>query len=303
MPKPSNLRFITLTVIATVVSVLFIFMGAPFLRVLRNVFGAVKYWGAGLIVCAGFWSFGLQPLGLLLFSIWTTIGFYGELEERGRSGFWLAAASTSLGSVALIAGSILWSKTMGLDMTQILQQGIDAMMQQIATKSGNSSIKLDSAVLIQQVPSAVVLLLMTSLGFALMLDRRTGLLMGVKFEKIATHMRLLEFKNPDFLIWATMVSFLLSFVKLEPPMVGIVATNAFNIMMGLYFFQGLAVLEVTLLSFRVGNFLRFLVYFIVVGQLFFLLSAVGVIDYWVDFRARLKRMRPHENDQKNGEHV
>ncbi len=270
---------------------------------LRNVFGAVKYWGAGLIVCAGFWSFGLQPLGLLLFSIWTTIGFYGELEERGRSGFWLAAASTSLGSVALIAGSILWSKTMGLDMTQILQQGIDAMMQQIATKSGNSSIKLDSAVLIQQVPSAVVLLLMTSLGFALMLDRRTGLLMGVKFEKIATHMRLLEFKNPDFLIWATMVSFLLSFVKLEPPMVGIVATNAFNIMMGLYFFQGLAVLEVTLLSFRVGNFLRFLVYFIVVGQLFFLLSAVGVIDYWVDFRARLKRMRPHENDQKNGEHV
>jgi hypothetical protein len=303
MSKPSNLRFIALTLIASVVSVLFIFIGAPFLRVLRNVFGAKKYWGAGLFVCAGFWFLGLQPLGLFLFSIWLTIGFYGEFEERGHAGFGLAAASTGVGSLLLIFGSVYWARAAGFDMTEVLQQGIDAMIQQVATKSGNSAIKMDSAALIQQAPSAVVLLLMTSLGFALMLDRRTGLLMGLRFEKIATHLRVLEFKNPDFLIWVTMVSFLLSFVKMEPLMVGIVATNTFYIMMGLYFFQGLAVLEVTLLSFRVGSFLRFLVYFIVVGQLFFLLSAVGVIDYWVDFRARMKRMRPHEKDQKNGEHV
>ncbi len=301
--KPTNLRFLTVTFLATVISALFVFLGAPFLRVLRNVYGTRKYWGAGAVICASFWFIGLQPLSFLLGSIWLTIGFYSELEERGRSGFWSAAASIALGSSVLIFGSLAWAQSQGFDMNEILKQGIESMTQQLAARSGSSAVKLDSAVIIQQVPSAVILLLMTSLGFALMLDRKTGHMTNLRFEKIATHMKVLEFKNPEFLIWITMLSFLFSFVKIEPPIVGVVATNVFNIMMGLYFFQGMAVLEVSLLSFKVSNFMRFLVYFILVGQLFFVLSAVGVIDYWVDFRARMKRMRPLGTDQKNGEHV
>lgn len=303
MPKPTNLRFLAVTFLATLITALFIFLGAPFLRVLRNVYGPFKFWGSGVVIFASFWLVGLQPLSFLLGSVWLTIGAYSELEERARSGFWSAAACVTIGSVFLIFGSMFWAQLQGVNISEILKQGVESMAQQLATKSGSSAVKLDSAAIIQQVPSAVVLLLMTSLGFALMLDRKTGHMTGLRFERIATHMKVLEFKNPDLLIWITMLSFLFSFVKIEPPIVGIVATNAFNIMMGLYFFQGLAVLEVSLLSFRVGSLMRFLVYFILVGQLFFVLSAVGVIDYWVDFRARMKRMRSLETDQKNGEHV
>jgi len=303
MSKPSGFRFLTVTFLAAVISALFVFMGAPFLRVLRNVYGPLKYWGAGTVICLSFWLLGLQPLTFLLGSIWLTVGCYNELEENGRSGFWSAVLCVALGSAVLIFGSIYWAHSQALNISDILKQGIESMQQQLAVRGNSSSIKLDVEAIVQQVPSAVILLLMTSLGFALMLDRRTGQMTGLRFEKIATQMKVLEFKCPDAFIWLTMSAFLFSFVKIDPPIVGVIATNVFNVMMGFYFFQGLAVLEVTLLSFKVGSFMRFLVYFILVGQLFFVLSAVGVIDYWVDFRARMKRMRQLGTDQKNGEHV
>ena len=70
-------------------------------------------------------------------------------------------------------------------------------------------------------------------------------------------------------------------------------------MMGLYFFQGLAVLEVAFRIFRTGAFWRFVIYFFIVGQLFLLLSAVGLIDYWVDFRSRMRRAYRREENRKH----
>jgi uncharacterized protein YybS (DUF2232 family) len=73
--------------------------------------------------------------------------------------------------------------------------------------------------------------------------------------------------------------------------------------MVIYLFQGLAVLEVSFLAFRIGTFWKVLIYVLVVGQLFFLLSAVGVIDYWVDFRQRLTKWKRPEIRQNNGDNV
>lgn len=300
MKKPSQLRFLTTTLIATVLTALFVFLGSPFLRVLRSVFGAAKYWVAMVVLGVGFWLSGAQPVALLLVSVWATIGLYSEAEERGFAGFWVAAGAVIAGSATLILGMISWARVSGFDVVELLSQGIDSLAQQMATTSGSSAIKLDSHAIISQTPSAVVLLMMVSLGLALMLDRRASLMLDLRLERVATHMRLLEFKNPDALIWLTMISFLGSFIKIQPPLVGLVASNVFNVTMGLYFFQGLAVLEVSFLAFRVGSFTKFLVYFFIVGQLFFLLSLVGVIDYWVDFRARMKRFRTREDNQKMG---
>ena len=86
-------------------------------------------------------------------------------------------------------------------------------------------------------------------------------------------------------------------------MVGVVSMNFFNLMMGLYFFQGLAVLEVLFLVFKSGSLMRFFVYFFIVGKLFFLLSAVGVIDYRVDFRRRLKQRKAPRGSHNHGEQL
>jgi hypothetical protein len=76
----------------------------------------------------------------------------------------------------------------------------------------------------------------------------------------------------------------------------ILGSNVFNVALILYFFQGLAVTEVFLLAMRAGLFFRLFTYFILIGQLFFVVSAIGVIDFWVDFRRRFKPVGPVQNN-------
>jgi hypothetical protein len=104
----------------------------------------------------------------------------------------------------------------------------------------------------------------------------------------------LAFKIPDFFVWVTMVSFLLSFVDLKNEGLMTLGVNVFNVMVVLYFFQGLAIMEWMMNLFKMGFFMRLLTYLIVVGQLFFLLSAVGFIDFWVDFRQRFSNWKTAE---------
>lgn len=274
------------------------------MRVVQNVFGSFRYWLAGLVVGAMFWGLQMQPLALLTMAVWIVVGIYGELELRGKASFWVAGLSVVLGSAVFIFGMLAWTKSLGIDLEQLTGMGIENLLSQLNAGKGSAGlVQIDPKTVLALAPSAIVLLMLTSLAFALMLDRRSGLMLGLKFERVAGQLRLLEFKLPDAFIWVTMFSFLFSFLKLQPTWIGIVGTNVFNIMMGVYFFQGLAVLEVSFLVFRAGNFTKFLVYFFVVGQLFLLLSAVGVIDYWIDFRARLRRMRTPEKNHKNGEHI
>lgn len=304
MLKTQTLRFFGITFLATVMTVVSVFLGAPLLRVMRNVFGSKKYWLAGLLVSGLLIFTKMEPFAILTLSVWSVVGFYSEVEERGYAGIWMAGLSVIVASAIFCSGMYLWASSQGTSLEGLLNEGVQAVVAQInAGKSPANLTKVDPKLVLEQTPSAIVLLLMMSLAFALMLDRRAGHLVGLRFEKIATHLRLLEFRLPDVFIWVTMFSFLFSFLKIQPTILSVVGSNVFNVMMGLYFFQGLAVLEVSFLVFRVGSFTKFLVYFFIVGQLFLLLSAVGVIDYWVDFRSRMRRLRRPERNQKNGEHV
>jgi hypothetical protein len=102
-------------------------------------------------------------------------------------------------------------------------------------------------------------------------------------------------------IWIGMFSFLFSFIYLKNETLSVVSNNIFYSMAGLYFFHGLAVLEVLLIVFRAGFFTRLLAYILLVGQLFFILSIVGYLDYWIDFRSRFRKTKWTEDSHKNGE--
>lgn len=303
--KPSFARFLAVLISATLTTALFIFLGTPFLRVLRNVFGPLKYWISGILIAAFLIvaSPGTVLMGFFLFSFWVTIGLYQELEERGHANFWTAALSILVGSSMIILGPYLWNQALGLNLVDNLKESFEELTRLLSNGKSLSEYGLSAEAIVQQIPSMVIVIETTALAFALMLDRRFAVLMGVRYERIASQMRLLEFRVPDLMIWITMISFLLSFIQWAPPTASVVALNVFNVMMGLYFFQGLAVMEMSFLVFRVGAFMKLLIYLFVVGQLFFLLSAVGVIDYWVDFRQRLKRWKLSEKNQNNGENV
>jgi hypothetical protein len=298
--KPSFLRFLTVFCLAVMMSALFTFLGTPLLRVLRNVFGPWKYWGSGIFLTAVMLALSpmLLILAFLLFSMWVTVGIYQEFEERGWGNFWTACLSIAFGSMLLVWGPQLWAQALGLNLMDNLRVSFDELTKQLLGEYGMSS-----DVLVSQLPSMLIILQMAALAFALMLDRKFAALVGVRYERIASQMRLLEFRVPEFLIWITMLSFLISFIKMPQAWMSATALNVFVVMMGFYFFQGLAVLEFSFLVFRVGALIRLLLYVFVVGQLFFLLSLVGVIDYWVDFRQKVKRWKLSEKNQNNGEKV
>ncbi len=303
--KPSFARFMAVLISGALMTTIFLFLGTPLLRVLRNVFGAKKYWISGILITALLVVLnpGTVLMGFFLLSFWLSIGLYQELEEKGFANFWTACLSILVGSALIILGPYFWSQAMGLDLVGDLKTSFETMLGLLANGKNLAELGINVDAVMSQIPSMVILVHTMGLGFALMLERRFAVLTGLRYERIASQMKLLEFRVPEIMIWLTMFSFLVSFIKGAPPTAAHVALNVFNVMMGFYFFQGLAVMEMSFLVFRVGNFMRFLIYFLVVGQLFFLLSAVGVIDYWVDFRQRLKRWKLSERNQNNGENI
>jgi hypothetical protein len=102
---------------------------------------------------------------------------------------------------------------------------------------------------------------------------------------------LLSFKLPDSYIWIAMFSFLLSFIDIGPKQVSMVATNIVNVMVVLYFFQGLAVIEAFFSALRFGPVMRLVSYLVILLQLFVVVAAIGLIDFWVEFRKRFIRVR------------
>lgn len=293
-------RFLGVTTLATVLTVIFGFFGGPFLRVLRNVYGPRRYWISGYIISALIFLVpGLQIVAAMVLSAWITVGLYAEFEEKGKASFWTALISLGIGSFVMICVPLAVAHNAGDDLVAHLYTIVETLLTQAQVDTKTVDVKS----IVQQVPSALIVLQIMTLAFALMWERRAAQLTRLPFERIASHLRIYEFRLPDAMIWVTMFSFLLSFVNLNNHIASGIAANLFNVMLGLYFFQGLAVMEVGFLVYRVGNFVRLLVYLLIVGQLFLLLSAVGIIDYWVDFRKRLKNRKAPEKSHNNGEQI
>lgn len=307
MNKISWQRFSGLSLLAALLSVIFIFLGAPLVRVLRNVSGSWKFWVTGLSMSLTLVLLGLFPIASIVLSIWLLIGIYAEAEERGWAGLTAGLVASFFGTVTLLGLPQWLGQLYGVDMAADLKTQLKEVVGKMQTPTAETSwaslMNFDFEMLWGQIPSIIFILMMTCLALALMFDRRTANMFNLKFEKIASQIRLFDFRLPDWMIWATMLSFLLSFLNLNQPQVQLIAMNLFNIFLGLWFFQGLAVLEVLFIAFRVGSILRLLVYFLIVGQMFFLLSALGIIDYWVDFRKRVKVMIAPEKDSNNEGHI
>lgn len=300
--KHGQKQLLLSTLLGAVLTVLFAFLGAPVLRVLGRVGGTKWFWISAVIATLLVWP--LSPImSLIALSMWFTIGLYGEIEERGKASVWMAGIAVLVGSAIGFLGPWAYTASLGIDLPKLLESELAQWIRNATGGSATQMMGVELKLLIQLLPSLVVLMNLMALAFALILDRRSAQLLNLRFEKVASQIKLLEFRVPESLIWVTMASFLFSFLKLENELVTIVAANVFNVMMGLYFFQGLAVLEVVMLVFRVGPFMKFLVYFIIVGQLFLMLSVLGILDYWADFRKRFKKVMRSKGQTRNGENV
>lgn len=295
----SFLKFILITGIAVVINLLFTFLGAPFLRVIRNVFGAKKFWISGIFITL--LLLALEPgsilIASLLISQWVTVGIYQELEERGKAGVLSAFISVIMGTAIFIALPALGSHFFELNLTENLKKIFEDSVSQMTGGKNLADYGLKMEFIYGLVPGVLAALQIINLAFALMFDRRTAGFLNLKFENVVSRIKLLEFRLPNFFIWISMISFLFSFIEMAPIEVKIVSLNVFIVLMTAYMFQGLAILEYLFLALRLGAFTKALIYLLIIGQLFFLLSFVGLIDFWADFRLRIRRWSLSKNKE------
>ncbi|MFP5518624.1 MAG: DUF2232 domain-containing protein [Bdellovibrionia bacterium] len=289
-------RSISVSLLAVFLTALSGIFGAPFFRALRLAYGRRLYFATGLLATGFFLAIKAYPFAILVCSVWMTLGAYTELEMK-KLNWWLSGViAIALGAVIVLGGTYGAIKTTGQIPSEVLMKTI----QEIATQVGsaNPQVKLDPQVLYQQVPSAAAIFITLVLAMGLIFEKRALYWMKLSKMTAATQLKLLDYRMPDFFIWLTMVAFLLTMVGEQWKVTAIIAINVVNISVVFYFFQGIAVLETLLISIRAGFFTRMLTYFLIVGQLVILVSAVGFFDYWLDFRKRIRNWKlkaPEEN--------
>lgn len=283
-------KFLAIFSISVVLSLLTVVFGAPLMRVLRVTYGALSYWLLGVAAMSFFYFIEAPALAVFVGSIWMTLGIYMELERKGLR--WSVSAL-----LGIIAGCLFFT---GAAMVNLDKFGVhnlaeaEALVKQFVSDkvvAVNPSLQVDAGLLVQLIPSTIVIILVVSLGVGLMFERRVFSWLNLPRERVASQLKLLEFRVPDFFIWIAMFAFLLTMENFKVKALEVLGMNIVNVATVLYFFQGLAILEVSLRTFRAGALLRAAVYFLLIGQLFPLVSAIGLIDYWVDFRKRLRKLR------------
>jgi hypothetical protein len=287
--KTSPRKFITILSLSVLLSMLTVVLGAPLMRVIRVTYGALTYWLLGIAAIVLFGLIDAPTLSVFVGSIWMTLGVYMELERKGVR--W--SLSSLLG---IISGCLLFT---GTAFWYLHQAGIhnlaeaEALTKQFIDKvyQVNPGFQVDPSLLVQLIPSIVVTMLVVALGIGLIFERRAFSWLNLPRERVASQLKLLEFRLPDFVIWISLTAFLLTMENFHVKALEMLGANIVNVMTVLYFFQGLAILEVSLRSFRAGALTRAAFYIIFVGQLFPFVSAIGLIDYWVDFRRRLRKIR------------
>jgi hypothetical protein len=170
-------------------------------------------------------------------------------------------------------------------------------------QTGQLQLKIEPGELLQVVPGLFVVLLVLSLGFGVMFEKRVFRWFALPRERYVSQINLLEFRLPDALVWISLTALLIAFVDFGIKPLSIVGHNIVYVVTVLYFFQGLAVLEVFLQVMRAGFFVRFLTYFLIVGNIFFVVSMFGFVDFWLDFRRRLRvaEARAKKNETKSDE--
>ena len=272
------------------------FLGSSIVRALRKTVSPLVYWIGGIVVVAALWTTNAQLMAVYVGTVWMTLGAYHELEVRGFR--WWNSGIISICLAAMVAIFGLWQVLVSSGISnweRARSYGLEVAEKVIA--AAGASGKILPEYLLQQMPSAFVILLIFTLAFGLIFERNTFSFFGLPQKRVAARINIAEFRLPAFFVWIALASFFFAMVDLHMKEVAVVFGNMLNIVVVLYFFQGVAVFEALLNFLRAGVVTRVLGYLIMIGQLMLILSVVGFADYWMDFRRKLNRMKFSSENQ------
>lgn len=290
-PKtPKNKSMLVLALMSALVSVLFSFMGAPFLRTFAVSARSRVFWltGAALIgvmFAAGLQNYKISETAVYVGAIWMTLGSYSELEKRGTS--WKIASLFSLASGLFfaLAGYFLILRNLQATngLTELVAPLHETLMQAFP------GLELAPGALVEYLPGIFVASLAGSLGLGFVFEAKVSRMFRLKRERIASSLRWLEFRLPDIMIWVTLFSLLFAVENFGVALLRTVSINLLMVSVVAFFFQGITVVEFMMRFYRFGLFTRTMTYLLIILQLAPLVVLVGLVDYWADFRRLVRK--------------
>lgn len=294
--KPFS-KYILLILLATVLAVTTFVFGALPMRVLRRGYGRTPFWMGLMIASLLVGVFVSLSYGLLILALTVAVGVFAEIEDHGgevfTSGF--AATMAAIGLSVLAVG--MWIHQTKGHLLEDVRSELVPLVDKIATMNSSAVVSVDSV--IQQLPSGLVIGVIIAIAISLIAEARMMAWFGLVVQKrpagAPESLRLSSFRVPDVFIWLSIVAIFGAFFRHGNELAEAVSINTLNVLVVSYFFQGLAVASRAFRVYKISAFWRSLWYVVLVLQLFLLVSLVGFVDFWLDFRERLARKPAEPN--------
>jgi hypothetical protein len=271
--------------------------GVP-LKALRRGLGRWPYLALGFGTSAGLYTANLKFLGVAYLSLVILIELFSEWEDLQLSLIASAFFSLLINTLLSGAGLAIWISQTGANWSQVLQDRLTEWLKPAVDLS--PSLQLNAYDVLLQIPSIVIVVWLAVLYLAVLLERR----LTPPFKAEETPARngkfLAELNSinlPTGVVWVFVLALAGAFGESGIANLQAVSVNVLNVCLMLFFFQGLAIIFRFFQVFRVGFIWQALLMVIVIGQLFLLVSLLGIVDHWVDFRTRLSKRREEMNKE------
>ena len=262
-----------------------VFGGVP-LKVLRHRLGRLPYFVLVAVATAGLYYI-LPMLGIYYFAIGVLIELQCEFEELSDDAFashFLALISTLM---LLAGGLMLWSAQRGFSWIHLLEDNLSQALQSFKG-IGKNDAALSVSEVVVQLPSAVTILLALNQFFASIFEK-IWTPRSWRLHSKPTPKSLGNFTVPAFMVWLTIFAVLGAFGRLAPAWLERVSLNFVNVSVLLFFFQGFAITVQFLRMLKINRVWRLFFLVFLSLQLFLVISFIGFVDFWMNFRERLKK--------------
>ena len=285
-----NKKVFILAIASVIASMLFSFLGAPFLRAFAASSGSKVFWTVGTLFVATLFVLGIHDTqisqaAVYVGAIWMTLGSYNEFEKRGIN--WKQAGSVSLLLGILFASAGYFYLSLTQAKSEILSQLIDPLLKAVNTAFPESPIEVNT--LISFLPGIFIASLFAALAFGFLLETRVNRLFGIQKFKVASSLKWLEFRLPDSFVLVSLFSLLFSVINFGIKPLQIISINILIVSSVAYLVQGLTVVEFMIRFMRFGPISKTITYLFIFFQLAPFVVFIGLVDYWADFRKFVRR--------------
>jgi len=280
------LRHISLWALTVLFSWTTVLLASGPLRALRLSSPFWVFWPMATAVSAAIWFAGFPYVACGFAAVVLVVGLFTEIEEWGMS-----RGAAGFGSIVALVAAVgtgfgAWCRSMKIAPATWLTKWVEPMIANM--KEVYPTLEVDADVIVSQLPSVLVILGLVALAIAVLSERTWLRALAAPPERFDRE-KWTSFKVWDVSIYVLMLALLAALTRHGIKPMTIIGTNVLNVLVVLYFFQGMAVIFKAFDVFAVGPIWRLFIGFVLTFQLAIVVAVLGVADYWLDFRDRLTR--------------